>query len=338
VYTDVIQCVVLIGGCLLVLVIGLIDLGGVGGLLEQIRALDAGKPGADHTRLILPVDTQTPFPWTGIFFGLGLILGPAYWIGNQAIVQRSLGARTEFEAKASYIWGALLKNILPVIIAVPGLIALAKFPELKNGDDALPTLVSKMLPVGFRGLFLAAFLAALMSSVDSYVNSAATILTYDFYKRLIRPKASDRELLGLGRFATIGLMVWGVGFAMVISRMEGTGIYAIFQTLMAFFQGPALAVLLTGFLWPRATATGAFTGFLAGVLCSVTLFTLNQEAVYSGLGWQPLFKISEPFLYFSVWAFLVALATVVTISLFTAPPDAEKIESLVYTRSKRIVS
>ena len=338
VYTDVIQCTVLIGGCLMVLVIGLIDLGGLGGMIEQIQALDSQKQVAEHTQLILPVDTDTPFPWTGIFFGLGLILGPAYWIGNQAIVQRSLGARSEFEAKASYIWGALLKNLLPIIIVVPGLIALAKFPELQNGDDALPTLVSKMLPIGFRGLFLAAFLAALMSSVDSYVNSAATLLTHDFYKRLIRPDAADHTLLRLGRLASVGLMVWGIGFALVISRMEGTGIYAIFQTLMAFFQGPALAVLLTGFLWRRASARAAFAGFVGGVVCSVSLFALNQEGVYSNIGLQPLFKISEPFLYFSIWAFLVALTIVVTVSLLTAPDPPEKTAGLVYTRSRRAIS
>ncbi len=338
VYTDVIQCVVLIGGCLMVLVIGLIDLGGFSAMLDQIRALEPGPQANEKLRLILPVDTGTPFPWTGIFFGLGLILGPAYWIGNQAIVQRSLGARSEFEAKASYIWGALLKNLLPIIIAVPGLIALAKYPELKNGDDALPTLVSRMLPIGFRGLFLAAFLAALMSSVDSYVNSAATILTHDFYRRFFRPNATDQHLLRLGRLSSAGLMIWGIVFALLVARMEGTGIYTIFQTLMAFFQGPALAVLLCGFLWKRASAQGAFVGFLGGVATAVGLFTLNQEAVYTALGWQPLFRINDPFLYFSVWAFLISMALVITVSLLTAPDPSEKTDGLVYSRSRRAAS
>jgi solute:Na+ symporter, SSS family len=339
VYTDVIQCVVLIGGCLLVLVIGLIDLGGFGGLRETLRGLqttpDTAAAAAHATDLILPVDTATPFPWPGIFFGLGLILGPAYWIGNQAIVQRSFGARTEFDAKASYIWGALLKNLLPLIIAVPGLIALAKFPELKDGDDALPTLVSKLLPVGLRGLFLAAFLAALMSSVDSYLNSSATILTHDFYKRFFRRDAADEHLLGVGRWVTGALMVWAILFAFYLSRLEGTGIYAIFQTLMAFFQGPALAILLTGVLWRRATGPAALVGFVGGVICSVTLFALNQEAIYTTLQWRPLFRISEPFLYFSIWAFLVALVLVIAISLFTRPEPEEKIRGLVYRPFRR---
>jgi solute:Na+ symporter, SSS family len=342
VYTDVLQCIIMIGGCLVVVVIGLVDLGGVAGLVEQVRAVEAAQRGAqaapaalEHTRLILPVDTSGPFPWTGIFFGLGLILGPAYWIGNQAIVQRALGARSEFEAKASYVWGALLKNMIPIIVAVPGLIALAKFPELRDGDDAVPTLVATMLPMGLRGLFLAAFMAALMSSVDSYLNSAATLMTNDLYKRFIRRNATDEHLLRVGRMVTLGLMVWGILFAMSLSKMEGSGIYAIFQTLMAFFQGPALAVLLTGILWPRATGIGAFCGFIGGVCCSVTLFALNQETIYAQLGWQPLFKIAEPFLYFSIWAFLTALALIIPISLLTKPEPAEKIEGLVYRRSPR---
>ncbi len=340
VYTDVIQCAVMIGGCLLVLIIGLIDLGGLGPLLEQVRAVEsANQAGAsaesalvEHTRLVLPVDTRTPFPWTGIFFGLALVLGPAYWIGNQAIVQRSLGARTEFEAKAAYIWGALLKNLVPFIIAVPGLIALAKFPELEHGDEAFPTLVSRLLPAGLRGLFLAAFIAALMSSVDSYLNSAATIVTHDLYKRFWQPHAGEEHLLRVGRLVTGVLVIWGIFFAFLVSRMENRGIYAIFQTLMAFFQGPAFAVLLSGLFWRRATSAGALAGFAGGVICSVTLFALNQPAVYSRLGGAPLFKIEEPFLYFSVWAFLTALALVITVSLMTRPEPEEKIRGLIYER------
>jgi SSS family solute:Na+ symporter len=344
VYTDVIQCIVMVGGCLLVVVIGLVDLGGVGALIESIRSVEATRAAAagaspgdliEHTRLILPVDTRTPFPWTGILFGLGMILGPAYWIGNQAIVQRSLGARSEFDAKASYIWGALVKNLLPFIIAVPGLIALAKYPDLEEGDHAIPMLVSHLLPVGARGLFLAAFMAALMSSVDSYLNSAATLLTNDLYKRFLSPSATDAHLLRVGRVVTLVLIVWAIVFAMMLFRLEGRGIYAIFQTLMAFFQGPALAVLLTGILWSRASATGALVGFLGGVACSVTLFALNQEPVYSRLGWNPLFRVAEPFLYFSVWAFLTALVLIVSVSLATKPEPEEKIAPLLYRRRPR---
>jgi solute:Na+ symporter, SSS family len=343
VYTDVIQCVIMIAGCLLILVVGLIDLGGVGALVEKIRLAESSRQAVaagaqpqilEHTRLILPVDTRSPFPWTGIYFGLGLILGPAYWIGNQAIVQRSLGARSEFEAKASYIWGGLLKNVVPFVIAVPGLIALAKFPHLSAGDQAFPALVSHLLPAGLRGVFLAAFLAALMSSVDSYLNSASTLLTHDLYKRFLKPDAPDDQLLKIGRGTTLALMAWAIGFGLVISRQENTGIYAIFQTLMAFFQGPAFAVLLGGLLWKRATGTGALVGFVGGVGCAVALFTLNQEAVYTAIGWRPLFQIDQPYLYFSIWAFLTSGLLLITVSLITPPEPADKIRGLLYRRKE----
>lgn len=317
VYTDSIQCAVMIAGCLLVTVLGLWEIGGLDGLREQM-------PTPEHTSLILPVDSPTPFPWPAILFGLAMILSPAYWIGNQAIVQRSLGARSEFEAKASYVWGAVLKNIIPLIIAVPGLIAVVMFPDLEDGDTAYPMLVSKLLPAGLVGLFVAAFIAALMSSIDSYLNSAATILTNDLYRRFVNPRADEQRLLTVGRLTTAGLVAWAIGFAMLLTRLEGSGIYAIFQTLMAFFQGPALAILLTGVLWRRATGVAALVGFLSGIALSISLFALSQEPVITALGWRPLFQVSDPFLYFSVWAFLLTFTLVVVISLLTKPEPDEK--------------
>ncbi|MCA9178880.1 MAG: sodium/solute symporter [Planctomycetales bacterium] len=337
VYTDMIQCAVMVAGCLLILVLGLVEVGGISELRQRIAAgsnevkqagvADAvdgdnginGTNGVDAARsrmsLILPVDTPSPFPWPGIYFGLALILSPAYWIGNQAIVQRSLGARSEFEAKASYIWGALLKNLIPVIVAVPGLIALALLPDLADGDAAIPSLVGRLLPTGLRGLFVAAFLAALMSSVDSYLNSAATIFSNDIYRRYIRPELTDRQLLGVGRVTTTVLVVWAVGFAYLLATMpEGSGIYAIFQTLMAFFQGPTFAVLLIGILWPRATGRAALIALLGGIATAVGLYALNHPGVCRTLGVEPLFRIQEPFLYFSVWAFAVTCALLVGLS------------------------
>lgn len=345
VYTDMIQCGVMIGGCLLILVLGLVKVGGVSELKarlaeaeareatavqmettdgsERVARLDSGE--LERTSLILPVDTKTPFPWTGIFFGLALILSPAYWIGNQAIVQRSLGARSEFEAKASYIWGALLKNLIPIIIAIPGLIAVAILPNLDDDDAAIPALVGELLPTGLRGLFVAAFLAALMSSIDSYLNSAATIVSNDLYKRFLKPDVTEEHLLTVGRITTLALVAWAVIFAFLLTRMdEQSGIYAIFQTLMAFFQGPAFAILLIGILWRRATGSAALVALLCGIATSVSLYTLNQKPVYEWLGWEPLFKISEPFLYFSVWAFSVSAILLVVLSLLGQPNTEEK--------------
>jgi SSS family solute:Na+ symporter len=336
VYTDVLQCIILIGGCLLLVVFGLWQVGGIENMKSrlqaryQARSTTESMNGNDnsstspseslnetdsHLKLILPVNTPTPFPWPGILMGLALILSPAYWIGNQAIIQRSLGSKSEFEAKASYVWGALLKNVIPVVIAVPGLIALALYPDIGDGDQAIPTLVTRILPSGIRGIFFAAFLAAMMSSVDSYLNSASTIVSYDFIQRFSKSPLSETRILQLGRITTIACVAWGVSFAFLLTLLkEGSGIYAIFQTLMAFFQGPAFAVLLTGMLWRGANGRAAVVALLLGIATAVTLYTLNQPAVYSALGWKPLFQIQEPFLYFSIWAFLVTLSTLVVLS------------------------
>lgn len=332
VYTDVLQCAVMIGGCLLVLILAVYRLGGWSNFLAQIEA--QGGPGSgNHLELILPVDTQTPFPWTGIFFGLALVLSPAYWFGNQAIVQRALGARSEFEAKASYVWGALLKNGIPFLIALPGLAALALFPNLPDGDEAYPRLAARLLPVGLRGVFLAAFIAALMSSVDSYLNSASAIAVHDFLRRLWhRPETPP--IVRWGRITTALFAIWGMLFAIWLSRLQGPSIYGIFQTLMSFFQGPSLAILLAGLFWRRATGVGAVAGFLSGVATSIILFAMNTSLVTNATGWRPLFQISEPFLYYSVWSFIIASATLVIFSYLSHPEPKQRIAQMICSGRK----
>uniref|UniRef100_A0A7C2JXQ6 Sodium transporter n=1 Tax=Schlesneria paludicola TaxID=360056 RepID=A0A7C2JXQ6_9PLAN len=350
VYTDVLQGIVMIAGCVLVVIVGLWNVGGWTSLEQRVeqqvesRELSVesqtstpssitlnsqpstlNPPRFEHFSLVLPVDTSSPFPWTGILFGLALVISPAYWIGNQAIVQRALGARSEYEAKASYVWGALLKNVIPLVIAVPGLIALAKFPGLTGPetDKALPLLIGETMPLGLKGVFVAAFLAALMSSIDSYLSSAATIVTNDFYLRFMRPTADERRVLRIGRMVTIALTVWAIAFAWHLSRYE-TGIYTIFQTLIAFFNGPAFAVLLTGLVFKSANRYGALAGFIGGVVTAVSLFLLNHPALYERFEWRPLFQIQDPYLYFSVWAFLVSLAVIGSVSYATKPDPSEK--------------
>ncbi|MDA1213529.1 MAG: sodium transporter, partial [Planctomycetota bacterium] len=184
---------------------------------------------------------------------------------------------------------------------------------------------------GLRGLFVAAFMAALMSSVDSYLNSATTLFSHDLYKRFLQPAATERGLLIVGRATTVALTTWGIVFALNAAQFDNSGVYAIFQTLMAFFQGPALAILLAGMFWRRATGTGAVAGFLAGVAMSVSLYTVNQPAVYTAFGWEPLFQIQDPYLYFSIWAFLTTSIVLVIVSLLSRPTSSEKLADIFDT-------
>jgi SSS family solute:Na+ symporter len=252
-------------------------------------------------------------------------VGPGYWLGNQCIVQRALGAKSEYDARASYVYGALIKNLIPFVVAIPGLIALVKFPEIghENADSALGQLVGSILPMGFRGAFVAAFLAALMSSVDSYLNSATTLYVNDFYKRFYRPHADEGQMLTVGRWTTIGFVAWGIYFAFQLMPFP-TGIYSIFQTLASFFLGPTLAVLVTGMLSRGASSDGALAGFYAGVLTAVGMFSLNQPAVCQWLGLNPLFQVEQPYLYYSIWSFLIAVGFIAVFSYFLRSDPPEK--------------
>jgi SSS family solute:Na+ symporter len=118
----------LVGG-FAVLFLGLYAVGGWEGMATKLGAM--GDVYSNHFELIQPVDTQTPFPWTGILFGLTFVMSNAYMIGNQAIVQRCLSAKNEWHAKASMILGAFLKMMIPLMVLFPGMIAIISFPDLK---------------------------------------------------------------------------------------------------------------------------------------------------------------------------------------------------------------
>ncbi|MBM4074358.1 MAG: sodium/solute symporter [Planctomycetes bacterium] len=352
VYTDVLQGVIMIGGCLMIVVIGIAKLGGIESFIDKVhvavharenktetkpatelrndenyveQAYAENHPFTDHLSLVLPVDTKSPGPWPAILFGLALVVSPGYWIGNQCIIQRSLGSKTEYDARASYVYGALLKGIIPFLVVIPGLIALVMFPNLSvdKAGGALPLLVGEILPEGLRGIFVAAFLAALMSSVDSYLNAATTIYVNDFYRRFYRPHADEGQMLLIGRWTTIGFVLWGVYFAYQMIPMGHT-VYSLFQTLMSFVVGPTLGVLLAGILSTRTTSKGAFPGFISGLMTSTSLFVLNSEYAQRLLGMGPLFRIDAPYLYYSIWAFLVTVSITAIVSYFGRPDSPEK--------------
>ena len=320
VYTDVIQCVVMLGGSLFVLFFGIIKLGGVSEFVNIITSM--GERTKDHFSLVLPVDTKTPHPWSGILFGLGFVLANAYWIGNQSIVQRSLGARSMADAKASYIFGALLKILIPFAMVVPGIIALAYNPDIADADKAMATLIKEIMPTGLIGIFFAAFLAGLMSSVDSFLNSAATVWTTDIYKKYFRPKADDAHYLVVGRVFTIIFILVAIYVAQFATGFES--LYDLAQTLLSFFQGPSLAIIILGVLWKRATGTGALVGLIGGVSFSALLMWVHSNATI------PLFQVSEPFLYVALWSFILSIMLTVIVSLYTKQEPEEKLRGMVY--------
>jgi SSS family solute:Na+ symporter len=327
VMTDVLQvCVMFVGGSALA-IRAVHEAGGLAAMRDAVLA--RGPAYAQHFTLFLPHDTTTPFPWTGILLGLGIVLSTAYFSGNQQIVQRALGARSEWDAKAGVVLAGLFKLFIPLLVAIPGLAALVLLPELVRPDDAVPSLMRMLLPPGLRGLMFAAFVAALMANVDAATNSASTLWTQDVLVRLHhavtrRDLAAGRVLL-IGRLLSAGFLISAALIAPDIERRFGN-IYTAIQTMFSYVQGPSLAILLLGVLWRRATAWGGLAGLVSGVGLA---FVLNLESMAG------IFHSSDPYLFVAWWSFVLALIVTVVVSLATPPERPEKIRGLVVGEMRR---
>jgi SSS family solute:Na+ symporter len=322
VMTDALQMVVMFVGTLALLILCLWKAGGWSPMVEAVLAV--GEQTKDHFSLMLPHDAATPYPWTGIVFGLGLVMSTGYFVGNQAVIQRVLGARSEWDAKAGMLFAGLLKLFIPVLIMLPGLAARASYPELERPDEAVPVSVREMFPPGLMGLMFAAFLAALMSSVDSYLNSAVTMFMSDIYGLKKFKGDLQRRGLWLGRGLTAGFIIAAGLAAPIIDRYET--IYLAIQGLLSLFQGPTLAILLLGILWPRANRWGALAGLLLGLLLTGTL-TLVGDQVFA--------PSTDAFLFISFWSFLFSSFVTIVVSLLTKPEPEEKTRGLVFGQVMR---
>lgn len=274
-----------------------------------------------HFNILLPHNTYKPYPWTGIVFGLGIVLAIAYMSGNQVIVQRTLGARTEWHAKGGMLFGGFLKAFIPLMVALPGLMAVIVAPNLADGDTAVPEMIRILLPPGLKGLMFVALFAALISSVDSTLNSASTIWTTDIlgrFKQMITGKSFDgKQALVIGRLFTAGFIVLSGILAPIVGKQES--IYVFIQTALSLFQGPTLAILLLGVCWRRATRWGGLAGLVLGV---AFCFVLNYT--------EGLFPSDDPFLFVAWWSFVFSIVVTVVVSLLTPPEPEEKIRGLVW--------
>ncbi|HEX8999096.1 MAG TPA: sodium:solute symporter, partial [Blastocatellia bacterium] len=267
IYTEVIQTVILVVGALVLMFIGLDQVGGWSGLQAKVPA--------DFFHMMKPA-SDSSFPWTGIFFGAP-ILGIWYWCTDQVIVQRVLSAKDIGNAKAGTILAGFLK-ILPVfMLIVPGMTARALYPQEMTADSnaAFPLLVVRLMPAGLQGVMVAAMLAALMSSLSAVFNSSSTIFTMDFYKKF-KPEASERELVNVGRVATVLMVLLGLAWIPFIGRISSQ-LWIYLQSVQAYVSPPIAAVFLFGLFWKRINAQGAIASLLTGFVLGAARFILEVQ-------------------------------------------------------------
>ena len=280
VWTDFMQSMLLLAAGILIAVLTFSRIGGWG----EMMALDAARDAADQKmHLYLPTD-HPKLPWTGVFTGL-MAMHCFYWGTNQFIVQRALGARSDSDARLGIIAAGFLKLLIPFFAIGTGVAAFHVFKqELPNqtidSDAAFPEIVKLVIPigVGFIGLIAAGLIGAILSSIDSMMNSAATIVTFDLYKQYIRPEATDREMIAAGRLSIVGFVILATLLALFI--MDPNSKESFFLQIADYqnYLTPGLLVaFFLGMFWRRGTAAGAFATILSGIF-----FSWLIEVLYNG--------------------------------------------------------
>jgi SSS family solute:Na+ symporter len=214
-------------------------------------------------------------PWTGVLTGL-FAMHCFYWGTNQFIVQRALGARSDTDAKLGIIAAGFLKLLIPFFAIAPGVAAFylfrEKMPDRTIDPDAVfPELVKYVIPAGYGliGLIGAGLIGAILSSIDSMMNSAATIVTMDIYKKYMNPDATDKQLIRAGRISIIGFVLLATFLALFI--MDPNSKKNFFLQIVDYqnYLTPGILVaFFMGMFWKRGTATGAFTAIIAGIVLS----------------------------------------------------------------------
>ncbi len=345
IYTDMVQSIIFILGGLAATYFGLQAIGGWENVLQAIQ------DNAPEPDTFMSLWRNKEYPWTGVLLGAP-ILGIWYWCTDQFIVQRVLSAKNIKVARQGTIFGGFLK-LLPLFIFVfPGIIAYAlsvtEFPDMftvtnpitgevkTTTDAALPSLILRVLPVGFKGLVVAGFLAALMSSLSSVFNSTSTLFTFDFYKQW-KPKASERELVNVGRIATVLLVLVGLAWIPFMQKLtEGGGIYKYLQSVQAYISPPIAAAFLLGIFYKRINGKGAlaalWTGFVLGIGRLVLEF-MSQEGGLS-ISEDSLLgtMVTMNFLHYAIFLFVVSITILVFVSLATQKSSKVLEPNLVYSR------
>jgi len=270
-FTDALQVIIMFLGGVVIVAIGISDAGGAASFTQT---LSGENP--THLQAFLPAD-HPEFPWPGVMLGLAIVLSPAYWCGSQAILQRTLGARTQWDASASMMFAAFAKTLVPLLIVFPGLLALVLHAQIEYPDMALPWVVKNVLPPGLSGLMFIAIIAALQSSIDSGVNSTALMITRDI-RGVLKQDQDPATELRIGRWMTLIILLGGMGFAPFIGELGG--IYFLIQTLLSLFQGPMLALLLLGAFSRMATPRGGLFTLITGVAIAGILMGTGMNMLY----------------------------------------------------------
>ncbi|WP_326563285.1 sodium:solute symporter family protein [Micromonospora sp. NBC_01796] len=328
IYNEVLQFFVILAGLIPITVIGLVKVGGVDGLFDAVRSSELGEAGlhtwADTGSSANPLGAN----WIGLVFGLGFVLSFGYWTTNFAEVQRALSARNMSAARRTPIIAAYPKLLIPVVTVIPGLIALITVQGLgaESGalqyNNAIPLLMRDLLPNGVLGVAVTGLLASFMAGMAANVSGFNTVFTYDIWQSYVRRDRDDDYYLRVGRIATIGGVVVGIGTAFIAAGFSNIMNYI--QTLFSLFNAPLFATFIFGMFWKRMTAWAGFWSLLAGTVGSLATYLLYLADVLKFDS-----DLEESFWGAGVAFVLVAIVAAV-LTPFGVPKRDDDLRGLVY--------
>ncbi|XP_018596285.1 sodium/glucose cotransporter 5 isoform X2 [Scleropages formosus] len=287
-------------------------------------------------------------PWPGMTLGL-TILATWYWCTDQVIVQRSLSAKNLSHAKGASILASYLKMLPMIFIILPGMISRALYPdsvgcvdpevckkvcgaEVGCSNIAFPKLVIELMPSGLRGLMIAVMMAALMSSLTSIFNSSSTLFTIDIWRKY-RRRASEKELLLVGRIVTVILVIVSVVWIPILQSANSGQLYVYIQSVTSYLAPPVTAIFVLAVFWKRTNEMGAFWGLMVGLVVGLTRMIMEfaypppRCGVYDP---RPAVLRNVHYLHFAIILCLLTAVVVVVISLLSAPPTEDQIRNLTW--------
>jgi len=360
-YADAVQTIVLIFGSALLTIYGLHALGG----WDQLRQICGPRDMFNLWKPLIPAGVESTwapvresgrmawyfndnYPWLGMLF-CAPIIGLWYWCTDQYIVQRALGAPDERQARRGSICAGFLKLLPVFIFIIPGMIcfALAKSGKVEaiqqtlfdqqgnllrdQCQKAFPMLVATILPTGVRGIVVAGLLAALMSSLAGVFNASSTLFTMDFYSKF-RPKASQHQLVWIGRVATTVMVIIGLLWIPVIRG--GKGLYDYLQTVQGYLAPPIFAVFFLGVFIKRLNGKGCLAALIVGFIMGLVRLAIDTPVKLLHRSYTQgsfLWIMNNIFFqYYSLLIFLVCIAVMIVVSYLTEAPSYEKIKGLTY--------
>ena len=329
IYNEVIQFFLIWLGLLPIVYIGLEATGGFAGLAQKIPEtfFHAWQTMGSSETNPLGVD------YLGVILGLGFVLSFGYWTTDFLVVQRALASEDLAAARRTPILAAFPKMLVPIIVVLPGLIAVAVLPEFQSTAGATPDynsaiirLFGHYLPNGVLGLAITGLLASFMSGMAGNVTAFNTVWTYDIYGSYIRKNMPDEHYLKVGKYTTVFGVLISIGTAYIVSSFPNLMDYM--QLVFSFFNAPLFATFLLGMFWKRATPWGGFWGLLAGISAAGVHYALYQ--------WGMVHYASEmgANFYQAWWAWLTDFVVTIAVSYFTAQKPEEELHGLVYGLTK----